>query len=85
MTILKTTRENGTVGVGRVFIINPDDYRATFMTRRSDDLYEWDFEDIEAVMKTDVTEKWNTDDPVETGLYEAVEGKTDVWRLVGEL
>lgn len=82
---IKTTRENGNVGVAYVFIMNPDSYEVNFMRKRDDGLYELTISNGETVMKTDVIQEWDTYNPVDTGLFEAVEGQTKAWKLVGEI
>ena len=55
------------------------------MRKRDDGLYEWNDEDPKTVVETDVIQTWNTRNPIETDLFEAVEGNTKAWKLVGEL
>jgi hypothetical protein len=83
--IVKTTSASGNVELGCVIIINQDNYQVNSMRKRDDGLYEWNDEDPKTVAETDVIQTWNTRNPIETDLFEAVEGNTKAWKLVGEL
>ena len=84
--IVKTTSASGNVELGYVIVANQDNYQVNSMRKRDDGLYEWSDEDPKTVVETDVIQTWNnTRNPIETDLFEAVEGNTKAWKLVGEL
>jgi len=83
--IVKTTSASGNVELGYVIVANQDNYQVNFMRKRDDGLYELNDEDPKFVAETDVIQTWNTRNLIETDLFEAVEGNTKAWKLVGEL